>query len=157
MVGSPGQDGQLRRLGTISRGIDRSFRGLEWSFYSLIVTFAAVDWVMMLDPHFFSTIWGLLFRRRLGVSCFCFAVIDPRLSVGQGTDGPRARHDGIFTIIGKLMLALIMVWAYFNFSQFLIIWSGNIPEETVWFLARTTNGWGYIAWGLFYFISPHRS
>ena len=49
------------------------------------------------------------------------------------------------------MLALIMVWAYFNFSQYLIIFSGNLPEETVWFIKRSTGGWGWIAWGLILF------
>lgn len=53
--------------------------------------------------------------------------------------GKRHFHD-----LGKLMLALTMVWAYFNFSQFLIIWAGNLPEETTWYLARMKGGWGYI-------------
>jgi hypothetical protein len=53
--------------------------------------------------------------------------------------GKRHFHD-----LGKLMLAMVMVWAYFNFSQFLIIWSGNIPEETGWFLTRMKGGWGWI-------------
>jgi hypothetical protein len=65
--------------------------------------------------------------------------------------GRRHFHD-----YGKLMLALVMVWAYFNFSQYLIIWSGNLPEETIWFIKRTSNGWGYMAWGLvlFHFAAP---
>jgi hypothetical protein len=53
--------------------------------------------------------------------------------------GRRHFHD-----LGKLMLALVMVWAYFNYSQYLIIWSGNIPEETVWFISRTSGAWGWI-------------
>jgi len=124
-------------------------------FYALLVSFAAVDWVMTLDPHFFSTIWGLLFVAGWALSCFCFGVIIlAYLSDKQPMDhvlGRRHFHD-----LGKLMLALVMVWAYFNFSQYLIIWSGNIPEETVWFLARTTRGWGYLAWGLvlFHFAAP---
>ena len=131
------------------------FSGPTLVIYSLIVTFAAVDWVMMLDPHYFSTIWGLLFVAGWALSCFCFAVaILGYLADRAPMDrvlGRRHFHD-----IGKLMLALVMVWAYFNFSQYLIIWSGNIPEETEWFLARTTKGWGYVAWILviLHFAAP---
>jgi hypothetical protein len=65
--------------------------------------------------------------------------------------GRRHFHD-----LGKLMLAMVMVWAYFNFSQYLIIYSGNIPEETVWFIKRSTGGWGWMAWALilFHFAVP---
>ncbi len=111
--------------------------------YCLVVTFAVVDWILTLDPHWFSTIWGLLFVAGWALSCFSFSVIIlAYLSDKAPMDhvlGKRHFHD-----IGKLMLALTMVWAYFNFSQFLIIWSGNIPEETTWFLTRMKGGWGYI-------------
>ncbi|MGD9563638.1 MAG: hypothetical protein AB7F88_16355 [Pyrinomonadaceae bacterium] len=132
-----------------------AFSGPAMVFYSLLVTFASVDWVMTLDPHYFSTIWGLLFVAGWALSCFCFLVVVLAfLSDKAPLDhvlGRRHFHD-----IGKLMLALVMIWAYFNFSQFLIIWSGNIPEETVWFQARMYNGWGYIAWILilFHFAAP---
>jgi hypothetical protein len=132
-----------------------AFSGPAMVFYALLVTFASVDWMMTLDPHYFSTIWGLLFVAGWALSCFCFFVaVLAFLSDKKPMDhvlGRRHFHD-----IGKLMLALVMVWAYFNFSQFLIIWSGNIPEETVWFQARMYRGWGYIAWGLilFHFAAP---
>ena len=137
-------------LATASR-----FSGPTMVIYALVVTFAAVDWVMMLDPHFFSSIWGLLFVVGWALSTFCFSVaVLAFLSDKAPMDrvlGRRHFHD-----IGKLMLALVMVWAYFNFSQFLIIWSGNIPEETGWFLTRTTHGWGFVAWGLvlLHFAAP---
>jgi len=57
--------------------------------------------------------------------------------------GQRHFHD-----MGKLMLAFVMVWAYFNFSQFLIIWSGNIPEETAWYLTRIEGPWLWVGWAL---------
>ncbi len=132
-----------------------AFSGPAMVFYSLLVTFASVDWVMTLDPHYFSTIWGLLFVAGWALSCFCFFVaVLAFLSDKPPLDrvlGRRHFHD-----IGKLMLALVMIWAYFNFSQFLIIWSGNVPEETVWFQARMYNGWGYVAWALilFHFAAP---
>jgi len=119
------------------------FSGPSMVFFALTVTFAVVDWMMMLDPHWFSTMWGLLFVAGWGLSCFCFCVaILASLSDTAPMNrvlGKRHFHD-----LGKLMLALTMVWAYFNFSQFLIIWAGNLPEETTWYLARMKGGWGYI-------------
>ncbi len=119
------------------------FSGPTMVFYVLVVSFAAIDWVMTLDPHFYTTIWGFLFVAGWALSCFCFAVtILAVLSDKPPMNrvlGKRHFHD-----IGKLMLALVMVWAYFNFSQFLIIWSGNIPEETKWYLTRMEGMWGVI-------------
>lgn len=126
------------------------FSGPTMVFFALIVTFASVDWVMMLDPRFFSTIYGMLFIAGWALSCFCFVVlILAALSDKAPMDrvlGKRHFHD-----LGKLMLALVMVWAYFNFSQFLIIWSGNLPEETVWFLTRMKGVWGWIGVALIFF------
>ena len=136
-------------------GRSTAFSGPTMVVYALVVTFAVVDWVMMLDPHFFSTIWGLLYVAGWALSCFSFIVIILAYLIDKAPMnrvlGRRHFHD-----LGKLMLALVMVWAYFNFSQFLIIWSGNIPEETGWFLTRMTGGWGYIAWALilFHFAFP---
>lgn len=117
-----------------------AFSGPATVFFVITLTFAVVDWVMMLDAHWFSTIWGLLFVAGWGLSCFCFCVVvlmylsdkEPMNRVV----GKRHFHD-----LGKLMLAFTMVWAYFNFSQFLIIWSGNIPEETGWYIVRMKGPW----------------
>jgi len=119
------------------------FSGPATVIYALVVTFAAVDWVMTLDPYFFSTIWGLLFVVGWALSCFCFGVmvlayLSDKVPMNNVL-GKRHFHD-----IGKLMLALVMVWAYFNFSQFLIIWSGNIPEETTWYLSRMAGPWAWV-------------
>ena len=132
------------------------FSGPTMVIYSLVVTFAVVDWVMTLDPHWFSTMWGLLFVAGWALSCFCFAVAVLSFLLKRapmdGVLGKRHFHD-----LGKLMLALTMVWAYFNFSQFLIIWSGNLPEETSWYLTRMKGGWGYmgVALILFHFAFPY--
>lgn len=132
------------------------FSGPTMVFFCLTVTFAVVDWIMTLDPHWFSTIWGLLFVAGWGLSCFCFVVAILTYLIDKAPMnavlGSRHFHD-----LGKLMLALVMVWAYFNFSQFLIIWAGNIPEETGWFLTRMKGGWGYmgVALILFHFAFPY--
>jgi hypothetical protein len=132
-----------------------AFCGPTMVIYALVVTFAAVDWVMTLEPHWFSTIWGLLFVVGWALSCLCFSVIflaylSDKVPMNHVL-GRRHFHD-----FGKLMLALVMVWAYFNFSQYLIIYSGNIPEETGWFIKRSTGGWGWMAWALilFHFAAP---
>jgi hypothetical protein len=131
------------------------FSGPTMVFYVLVVSFAAIDWVMTLDPHWFSTMWGFLFTAGWGLSCFCFVVailayLSDKAPMNRIV-GKRHFHD-----LGKLMLALVMVWAYFNFSQFLIIWSGNIPEETTWYLSRGKGAWYVIGilLILFHFAFP---
>jgi len=120
------------------------FSGPTIIFYVFTVTFASIDWVMTLDPHFYSTMWGFLFVAGWTLSTFSFAVVllawlSDREPMNR-IIGKRHFHD-----IGKLMLAFTMVWAYFNFSQYLIIWSGNIPEETKWYIPRVQGGWGVMA------------
>jgi hypothetical protein len=123
--------------------------------FGFTVTFAAIDWVMSLEPEWFSTIYGLLIMVGWGLTALAFAIVttvilsrDERLArVYQ----PRHFHDH-----GKLMLAFVMLWAYFSFSQFLIIWSGNLPEEIPWYMRRLFGGWGYVAVALvvFHFALP---
>lgn len=119
------------------------FSGPTMVFYCIVVSFAAIDWVMTLDPHWFSTMWGFLFIAGWGLSSFAFSVV---ILSALSDNAPMNRVLGKrhFHDIGKLILALVMVWAYFNFSQFLIIWSGNLPEETVWYLSRMHGTWGVI-------------
>lgn len=115
--------------------------------FVLTVTFASVDWVMSLDPEWFSTIFGLLFVAAWALSSFAFVIAVMALLAGREpmseVVAPSHFHD-----LGKLLLAFVMVWAYFSFSQFLIIWSGNIPEETKWYLYRMRGGWGAVALAL---------
>lgn len=136
-------------------GTATAFSGPTLVIYSLIVTFAVVDWVMMLDAHWFSTIWGMLFIAGWGLSCFSFSVavlayLSDKAPMNRVL-GKKHFHD-----LGKLLLAFTMVWAYFNFSQFLIIWSGNIPEETGWYLTRMKGPWMIVGTllVLFHFAFP---
>ncbi len=107
------------------------------------VSFASFDWVMSLDPEWFSTIFGLLFVVNWVLTAFALVItVMVLLSTRKpmlGIVAPAHFHD-----LGKLLLAFIMLWAYFSFSQYLIIWSGNIPEETKWYLHRLRGGWGYV-------------
>ena len=110
----------------------------------LTITFATTDWVMSLDPHWFSTIFGLMFTAGFGLSAFALTI------AVLASVGPEGAFAGIlnkrhFHDLGKLLLAFTMLWAYLNFSQFLIIWSGNLPEEIPWYIERMRGGWGVIA------------
>lgn len=111
------------------------------------VTFASVDWVMSLDAEWFSTIYGLLFVAGWTLSAFAFVIAAlVWLATRKPLEGVvRAPH---FHDLGKLLLAFVMLWSYFSFSQFLIIWSGNIPEETKWYLHRLRGGWGWFGIGI---------
>jgi hypothetical protein len=109
----------------------------------LSVTFASVDWVMSVEPHWFSTIYGALFLvgHALGGLSFAIAVLVllMRREPLRSAVSPAHLHD-----LGKLLLAFVMVWAYFAFSQFLIVWAGNLPDEIPWYLRRLQGGWQWV-------------
>jgi hypothetical protein len=112
--------------------------------YCLTTTFAAVDWIMSLDPHWFSTIFGLLLIGGQGLAAF--ALVIAVLALLSDTEPVRSYlTSGHFHDLGKLLLAFVMLWAYFSFSQFLIIWGGNLPEEISWYTERMRGGWGVVA------------
>jgi hypothetical protein len=123
--------------------------------YGLTVTFASIDWAMSLEPHWFSTMYGVLFIAGQGLTAFAFIIVVLVLLSGTpplaGYVGQRHYHD-----LGKLMLAFVMFWAYVSFSQYLIIWSGNLPEEIPWYLRRLQGGWGWVgaALVLLHFLLP---
>jgi hypothetical protein len=112
--------------------------------YALTATFASVDWIMSLDPHWYSTIFGLLFIVGHGLTAFALAIAV--LALLAKTE-PIASHltSRHFHDYGKLLFAFVMLWAYLAFSQFLIIWGGNLPEEVPWYLDRIRGTWGYVA------------
>jgi hypothetical protein len=106
----------------------------------LTMSFAAIDWMMSLEPHWSSTIYGVIFMGGSVLTAMALAIVLSALA-REGTRLPDAISPDQFHDLGKLMLAFTMLWAYFNYSQFLIIWSGNLPEEISWYLARTSGGW----------------
>lgn len=113
----------------------------------LTVTFASVDWFMSLEPEWFSTIYGFLFMAAWAVSALSF-VIAVMAILSKSEPLSRIVAASHFHDLGKLLLALVMLWAYFAFSQFLIIWSANLPEETTWYIARMHGAWGAIILGV---------
>ena len=148
----------LQQDATGGRTIDRRLQLLSSAglvVYGLTVTFASIDWAMSLEPHWFSTMYGVLFIAGQGLSAFAFIVVVLVLLSERaplsGYVAARHYHD-----LGKLMLAFVMFWAYVSFSQYLIIWAGNLPEEIPWYLRRLQGGWGWIAAAilLFHFVLP---
>ncbi len=112
--------------------------------FMLTLSFASFDWIMSLDPHWFSSIYGAYYAGGSALGALAFTVVvavwlsgrDPMAAVYR----PAHFHDW-----GKLMLAFTMLWAYFSVSQLIIIWSGNLPEEVPWYLSRTAGVWKYFA------------
>jgi hypothetical protein len=123
--------------------------------YGLTITFASIDWVMSIDPSWISTIYGLHTLAGQVLSALCFAVVVERILVRYKPMSEMLQKSFVHDH-GKLMMAFIMVWAYFSFSQFLIIWAGNIPEEITWYVRRMGGGWGYVGifLVLFHFAVP---
>jgi hypothetical protein len=125
----------------------QNLSGPGFLFYGMAVTFAGIDWIMSLDAEWFSTIFGLLTIAGQGVLSIAFliavCVILRKYEPMSHILKPKHFHD-----LGKLQLALVMVWAYFSFSQLLIIWSGNLPEEIPWFLRRFEGPWRWMGVGL---------
>jgi hypothetical protein len=123
--------------------------------YGFTISFAAIDWIMSLDPTWISTIFGLIILIGEVLSAMCFAVVVERILFNYKPMSdllkPNFVHDH-----GKWMLTFIMVWAYFSFSQWLIIWAGNLPSEITFYLKRINNGWGFVALSLvlFHFAFP---
>ena len=114
--------------------------------YAFTISFAAIDWVMSIDPSWISTIYGLLILIGQLLSAMCFAVVVERILVDYKPMSELLKPDFVHDH-GKWMLTFTMVWAYFSFSQWLIIWAGNLPEEITWYMRRLNGGWGFV--GLF--------
>jgi hypothetical protein len=123
--------------------------------YAFTIGFAAIDWVMSIDPSWISTIYGLLFLIGELLSAMCFAVVVERILFRYKTMSELLKSDFVHDH-GKWMLTFVMVWAYFSFSQWLIIWAGNLPEEITWYMTRLSGGWAYVGLWLvvFHFAVP---
>jgi hypothetical protein len=109
----------------------------------------AIDWMMSLAPHWYSTIFGFYFLTGVvlaGLGATSYIVV--KLNE-KGYFQPPLRDDHYYSL-GALMFAFINFWAYIAFSQFLLIWYANIPEETLWFLARWNGSWKYISVALIF-------
>ena len=123
--------------------------------YALTVTFAGVDWIMSLNPHWYSTLFGFLMMGGQGLAALAFTIVISTFLVRREPMAtllrPHHFHD-----LGKLMFAFVMLWAYFNFSQFLLTYAANLIEEIPYMITRMNHGWQYLAVFLivFHFAVP---
>jgi len=123
--------------------------------YGFTISFAAIDWVMSLDPSWISTIFGLVVLIGQVLSAMCFAVVVERILYNYKPMSEMLKPDFVHDH-GKWMLAFTMVWAYFNYSQWLIIWAGNLPAEITYYIRRLNGGWGSVGLFIviFHFVVP---
>jgi len=131
------------------------FSGPGLIFWGLTVTFASVDWVMSLEPHWFSTIFGMIFMIIEALGAMALVIVVARI-LAKYEPYSSAVSPGQFNDLGSLLLAFVMLWAYLSFSQFLIIWSGNLRNEIPWYVVRAEGGWAALAVFLivFHFAIP---
>lgn len=124
-------------------------------FYALAATFASIDWIMSINPHWYSTLFGFIFIGGQGLSALAFTIVVSTFLARRAPMDtllkPSHFHD-----LGKLSLAFVMLWAYFNFSQYMLVYAANLVEEIPYFIARISHGWQYLAvfLVLFHFVVP---
>ena len=146
-AGEAGLKERLQGLGAVSLIV-----------YVLTMSFAAIDWIMSLEPSWISTAFGLIIVTGQVLTALSFAVLVlnllPGLSLGKRwtyATTPIPYQD-----LGALLLTFVLGWAYLAYFQFLIIWAGNLPREAGWYIERTTGGWLFVALFIviFQFVIP---
>jgi hypothetical protein len=111
--------------------------------FAISLTLTAVDWAMSLEPHWSSTIFGVYYFSGTVLAALSAATY---IIIKLHDSGylPKLQRDSFYSL-GALMFAFINFWAYIAFSQFLLIWYADLPEETTWFISRWKNGWEYVS------------
>jgi hypothetical protein len=125
-------------------------------FVGLAMTFAAFDWLMSLDPRFYSTIFGVYWFAGSFVCAFAVVIIAAAWTRAEPTGFGHLMNADHFHSLGKFLLAFTAFWAYVAFSQFMLIWIANIPEEVPWYILRINGGWRWVGafLAVFHFIVP---
>ncbi|GAO02020.1 hypothetical protein [Anaeromyxobacter sp. PSR-1] len=125
-------------------------------FVALTLTFAAFDWMMSLDPRFFSTIFGVYWFAGSFVGAFAVVIIAANATRVDPNQFGAHMNTEHFHALGKFLLAFTAFWAYVAFSQFMLIWIANVPEEVPWYILRIEGGWKAVGvfLALFHFLVP---
>jgi hypothetical protein len=142
------------RMTALSRAQDEgnldATRSMQWLsggglvFLALSITFVGVDWFMSLNPDFYSTMFGFLFMNYLGLAGLAFTIVMAAYLRKSEPMGALVRPSH-FADYGKLTLAFVMMWAYFQFSQYLLVYAANLQDEIPYVLTRIDGGWQYLA------------
>lgn len=128
----------------------RRFSGPALALYGLAVSFCAIDWLMSLDPFWYSTMFGILVAAGQALTALAFA-IGVSVYLGQFAPFSTLMTRDRLNDLGNLLLATVIFWAYIAFMQYLIIWSADLPEEVVWYLDRLEGGWDWVPIALIFF------
>lgn len=146
------------RANSVQQDVDghpiHTIRNRKWAFFGLLmfaitITFAAFDWLMGLDYRWFSTMWGVyIFAGTAGSGMSLLVLITTALRKKGYLPYVTMEH---YHIMGKLMLAFCIFWAYIGFGQYMLYWYGNIPEETSYFIRRNVGSWCYLSTFLVFF------
>ncbi len=133
----------------------QNFSGPGLVAWGILMSFAVVDWVMSLEPEWFSTVFSALFMMGQILSSLAFVIAIIYLLASRPPlsklAAPKYLND-----LGNMMLVFVMLWAYMQLSQLIIIWSGNLTDEIPWYMHRVQGGWQIVSiiLGLFYFAAP---
>ncbi len=135
----------LSRRQDLTRSLSETRSAVRWSAPGMVVLFltaslASFDWIMSLDPHWWSTMFGVYFLSGGGVA-FMAALIAITLGLRKAGYLAEVIREEHYHDLGKWLFALTVFWAYIAFSQYMLIWYGNLPEETVWFQRRLAGSW----------------
>jgi hypothetical protein len=131
-----------------SRNRVQILSGVGLVLYGATITFASIDWVMSIEPDWYSTIYPVMYASGQLLTAFAFAVAVLMVAAAHSSTAEVLAPQQMRNL-GNLLLAFVMLWAYLSFSQFLLIWTGNLPEEIPWYLKRGRGGWQWVALLLF--------
>jgi hypothetical protein len=131
------------------------FCGPGLVLYVFTYSLAAIDWIMALEPHWYSTIFGMIVITGQGLAGLAFAILIAWRLL-RGTALKASIPDKAFHDLGHLLLAFVLLWAYMAYSQYIITWSGNLSTESLWYIHRAGGGWQWVGLFLilFHFFAP---
>lgn len=126
---------------------DQSYtkKNLRWSaifipFFAITVSFFSIDWLMSLEPHWFSTIFGVYYFAGTVLAALA-AITYTAIKLNERGYFVKGLNQDHYYSFGALLFGFVNFWAYIAFSQYLLIWYGNLPEETFWFLEKWEGNW----------------
>jgi hypothetical protein len=124
--------------------------------FAVTISVAAIDWLMSIEPHWFSTIFGVYFFAGTVIAALAAVTLATVLLKEHGYLHPAMTNDHLFSL-GALMFAFVNFWGYIAFSQYMLIWYADLPEETFWFLQKWEGSWAIFSIGLIiiHFVVPY--
>lgn len=148
----------LEREGTADPRLTGKLSGLGAAalvIYGVTTTFAAIDWIMSMEPHWYSSMYGLMVSMSFMLAGMAFVIVVLCL-LANWSPFARVLNPQVLNDLGSLLLAFVILWAYLSFSQFMLQWAGNLTEEIPWYLRRLQGGWQFVVFGvvLLHFTLP---